>query len=187
MPLLLAAIDLSHLHPHHPLNRCRWFIDLRDQEGRGSIRYDSLLKMKDSSKMESVVVGIFDNSQDLDRADKGLAAAGFESAVYDEAVGAEESCEVDPVAVGSVLAPTAVSTDGSAGGESDLPGMGAFRSHLADHGLPNEVIDAYATAFSHEGRFLVVRTEPECVKYIVPILRDCGASRVDEHDADALV
>ena len=137
--------------------------------------------------MESVVVGIFDNSQDLERADKRLAAAGFEGAIYEESVGAEESCDVNPVAVGPVLAPTVVSTDKSGSRESEVSGVDLFRSHLADCRLPNEVIDAYATAFAHQGRFLVARTEPECVKYIVAILQECHASRVDQHDSDALV
>ena len=61
--------------------------------------------MNDAAKMETVIVGIFDDSQDLERADKRLAEAGFEGAVYDKAVGAEESCDVNPVAVGPVLAP----------------------------------------------------------------------------------
>jgi hypothetical protein len=143
--------------------------------------------MKDAAKMESVVVGIFDNSPDLECADKRLAEAGFEGAVYDEAIGAEESCDVNPVAVGPVLAPGVMATDESGGRESEVPGIDVFRSHLADCHLPNEVIDGYATAFAHRGRFLVVRTEPECVKHIVTILEDCHASRVDQHDSDALV
>jgi hypothetical protein len=143
--------------------------------------------MKDSAKRESVLVGIFDDSQDLDRADKQLAAAGFEAAVYDEAIGADETCDANPVAVGPVLAPGVVSTDDSGPRESALPGLDAFKSYLADCHLPSEIIDAYATAFAHQGRFLVLRTEPECVKHIVGILRDCHVSRVDQHDADALV
>jgi hypothetical protein len=143
--------------------------------------------MKDPAKIESIIVGIFDDSQDLDRADKRLAAAGFEGAVYDEAIGADETCDPNPVAVGPVLAPRVVSTDDSGARESALPGVDAFKSHLADCHLPNEIIEAYATAFSHQGRFLVVRTEPECAKHIAGILRDCHASRMDQHDADALV
>ena len=143
--------------------------------------------MKDAAKIESVVVGIFDNSPDLECADKQLADSGFEGAVYDIAGGAEESCEVNPVAVGPVLAPGVVTADESGDRESEVNGLGVFRSHLADCHLPNEVIDAYATAFAHRGRFLVVRTEPECVKHIVTILQDCHASRIDRHDSDALV
>ena len=143
--------------------------------------------MNDAAKMETVIVGIFDDSQDLERADKRLAEAGFEGAVYDRAVGAEESCDVNPVAVGPVLAPGVMATDESGDREFEVPGIDVFRSHLADCHLPNEVIDAYATTFAHQGRFLVVRTEPECVKYIMAILQDCHASRVDQHDSDALV
>jgi hypothetical protein len=150
-------------------------------------RCDSLLVTKDSGKTESVIVGVFDDSQDLEEADKRLAAGGFEGTVYDEAVGADESCEVTPVAVGPVLAPSVAPTDGSGERESDLPGIDAFRSHLAECHLPDDVIEAYATAYAHEGRFLVVRTEPECVKYVTEILQDCRASRVDQHDSDALV
>ena len=42
--------------------------------------------MKNSAKIESVIVGIFDNDQDLDQADERLAAEGFEGTVYDEAI-----------------------------------------------------------------------------------------------------
>ena len=143
--------------------------------------------MKDPAKMESVIVGVFDDSQDLEEADKRLAAAGFEGAVYGAAFGAEESCEVAPVAVGPLLAPGFVPPDGSEERESGLSEIDAFRSHLADCHLRDEVIEAYATSYSHQGRFLVVRTEPECAKYIVPILQECHASRVDQHDFDALV
>ena len=142
--------------------------------------------MKDPAKIESVIVGIFDDSQALEEADKRLAAAGFEGAVYGAAAGADENCEVTPVAVGPILAPGFVPTDGSEERESELSQIAAFRSHLADCHLRDEVVEAYATAFAHEGRFLVVRTEPECVKYITEILQECRASRVDEHNSDAL-
>ena len=109
-----------------------------------------------------MIVGIFDDSQDLEEANKRLAAAGFEGAVYGAAFRAEESCEVAPMAVGPVLAPGFVPPDGSEERESGLSQIDAFMSHL-------------------------VRTEPECAKYVVPILQECRASRVDQHDSDALV
>jgi hypothetical protein len=135
--------------------------------------------------MESVIVGIFENAHDLDRADKELAAAGFEAHVYDEAVIADQSCDVTPVSVGPVLAPGVASTD-NLGVESGLPAIQAFKSQLADYRLPDEVIDAYVGAFSHKGRFIVVRTEPECAKHIVRILEECRASRVNQHDLDTM-
>ena len=80
--------------------------------------------MKNSAKIESVIVGIFDNAQDLDQADERLAAAGFEGTVYDEAIVAEEPSNVDPVGpvpVGPVLAPGVVPTEDLGSVESDLP------------------------------------------------------------------
>ena len=91
------------------------------------------------------------------------------------------------MAVGTLLAPGFVPPDGSEDRESGLSRIDAFRSRLAECHLRDEVIDAYATAYSNQGRFLVVRTEPECVKYVVAILQECRASRVDQHDSDALV
>jgi hypothetical protein len=143
--------------------------------------------MKSSARIESVIVGIFDNSEDLDRADERLAAAGFEGTVYDEAIVAEESCKVSPVPVGPVLAPGVVPAEGLKDAESDSPAViGAFKSHLADCHLPDDVIDAYATAFSNKGKFVLVRTEPECAKHVSEILRECRASRVHQHDLNAL-
>jgi hypothetical protein len=143
--------------------------------------------MNDAAKMGTVIVAVFDNSQELDEADKRLTAEGFEGVVYDEAVGADEACEVTPVAVGPLLAPSVAPTDDGSRPEADLPGLPAFRSYLAECHLPDDVVEAYATAYAHQGRFLVIRTEPECVKHIMRILQGCRASRVDQHDSDALV
>jgi hypothetical protein len=142
--------------------------------------------MKTSAKIESVVIGIFDDSPDLDRADERLAAAGFEDTVYDEAIVPEEPC-VNPVPVGPVLAPGIAPTEGLESVESDLPAVRTFKSHLADCHLPDDAIDAYATAFHHKGKFVLVRTEPECAKHVIEILRECGASRVNQHDLDTVV
>ena len=136
---------------------------------------------------ETVIVGIFDNSQDLERADKQLAAAGFEATVYDETIAAEESVGVSPVPVGPMLAPGTVPREDLGTAESDVPAMSAFKSHLAECQLPDEVIDAYATAFSHKGKFVLVRTEPECAKHVMEILEECSASRVNRHDLNTLV
>lgn len=136
--------------------------------------------------MESVIVGIFENAQDLDQADKELAAAGFEGHVYDEDVVADQSREVSPVSVGAVLAPAVAPTENLVGVESGLPAMQAFRSQLADYRLPDELIDAYVGAFSHHGRFIVVQAEPECAKHIIKILEECRASRVNQHDLDTM-
>jgi hypothetical protein len=45
----------------------------------------------------TTIVGIFDNAQDVDNVTKRLAAAGFDgTAVYDEAIVAEDPDSVDP-------------------------------------------------------------------------------------------
>lgn len=143
--------------------------------------------MKDPTNAESVIVGVFDNSQDLEQADKQLVVAGFEAAIYDQAVEVGEPLNVNPVVVGPVLAPGIVPTNDSETDEYRLPDIEAFRSYLGHCHLQDEVIEAYVTAYSHQTRFLVVRTEPECVKHVMRILRDCRASRVDRHDSNAPV
>jgi hypothetical protein len=50
--------------------------------------------MKNTAKMRSLVVGIFDSVVDVDRVLERLATAGFESGVYDDAVVAEEAGNV---------------------------------------------------------------------------------------------
>jgi hypothetical protein len=146
---------------------------------------------ENSAKIESVIVGIFDNDRDLDQADERLAAEGFEGTVYDEAIVAEEPSSVDPVGpvpVGSVLAPGAVPTEDLGSIESDSPTIArAFKSSLADCHLPDDVNEAYATAFYHKGKFVIVRTEPECDKHVMKILRECGATRVDQSDLNTVV
>ena len=141
--------------------------------------------MKNSATVESVIVGIFDNAQDLEQADKQLAAAGFEATVYDESLVADEPDRVDPVSpvpVGPLLAPGAVPVEDVGSVEFDMPAaVRAFKSHLADCHLPEDVIEAYAAAFSHKGNFILVRVEPECAKHVIEILRECRASRINQH------
>ena len=41
---------------------------------------------------------------------------------------------------------------------SSEPAVRAFKAHLADYHLPDEVIEGYATTFHHDGKFVLVRT-----------------------------
>jgi hypothetical protein len=51
-------------------------------------------------------------------------------------------------AVGPALAAGVVPAEGSGNVKADLPAVvQAFKSHLADYHLPNQVIEAYATTF----------------------------------------
>jgi len=142
--------------------------------------------MKNTANIHSVTVGIFDDARDLDRAVERLAAAGFEDTVYDQAIVAQEPGNVGPVGpvpVGAVLAPGLVPAEVLGTVEPELATIvRAFKSHLADYHLPDDVIEAYATTFYHKGKFVLVRTHPERDEQVVKILRQCGASRVNRHD-----
>ena len=82
--------------------------------------------------------------QDLKRAVERLAAAGFEDTLYDEAIVALDAGNVAPVApvpMDPVLAPGVVA-EVSSSVERDLPTIvRAFKSHLADYHLPDQVIE----------------------------------------------
>jgi len=120
------------------------------------------------------IVGIFDSARDLDEAVERLAAAGFEDTVYDEAIVAEEP---------GILGPGAVEARGLGKVEPDLlTVVRAFKAHLADYHLPDDVIEAYATTFYHKGKFVLVRTDSERAEKALEILRECGATRVNRHD-----
>ena len=133
----------------------------------------------------TTIVGIFDNARDLDKAVERLARAGFEDIVYDEAIVGGEAVNVGPPVFAPGSAPAVVW--GSA--EPALPSkpdrytiVRAFKAHLAHYHLPNEVIEAYATSFYHNGEFVLVRTDNERAEQVMEILRECGATRVNRHD-----
>jgi hypothetical protein len=133
--------------------------------------------------IRSVTIGIFDDASDVARALERLGAAGFEDTiVYDGATARHEQQDappVGPVPVGSILAPGSVCAEDSGSGE---PAVRAFKSHLADYHLPDEVIEGYATTFCHDGKLIIVRTHPQRDEEVVGILRKCGASRVNRYD-----
>ena len=138
--------------------------------------------MRDTAKIESILVGIFDDAQDLERAAERLAAEGFEYIIFDEALATEEPCNVDPIPVGPVLAVGPVPAQDH-NTQSDLSAIGrTVRARLADYNLPDDVIETYATALYRKGKLALVRTEPELADQVIEILRDCRASRVDRHD-----
>jgi hypothetical protein len=60
----------------------------------------------------------------------------------------------------------------------DVPNtVSAFKSHLADYDLPDQMIEAYTTTFYHGGKFVPVRTHPQRDEQVVKILRRCGGPR----------
>jgi hypothetical protein len=152
--------------------------------------FESSLEMTNTAKRQSVTVGIFDNADELEQAVAQLASAGFDgTAVYDEAIVAQEPGKVapfGPVPVGPVLAPGVVPAEVAGSVERDVRDVpnivSAFKSHLSDYDLPDQVIEAYTTTFYHGGKFVLVRTHPQRDEQVVKILRQCGASRVNRHD-----
>ena len=146
---------------------------------------------------DQTIVGIFDNDRDLDKAVERLARAGFEHTVYNEGILGEAAINVGPPVFASGVGP-AVVWDSA---EPALPSrpdhetiVRAFKAQLAHCKLPNEVIEAYAETFSHNGEFVVANTDAERAEQIVAILRECGARQVDrldhsasqEHDPNAI-
>jgi hypothetical protein len=139
--------------------------------------------MKTISKVQCIIVGIFDNAWDMDQAVERLAAAGFDDTVYDEAIVKEEPGSLDPAV--PTLAPRLVLG-------SDEPNLlpkrdkhtiaRGFKAHLADYHLPHEVIEAYATTFYHGGKFVLVKTDAERAEQVMKMLQGCGATRVDRHE-----
>jgi hypothetical protein len=134
------------------------------------------------------VVAIFDAAEQLEDAVNRLATARLDAAVVDENSLAQEPGSVDPV--GPALVPGAAA-EVIAG--RDAPNLiarrdknaldRAFRARLdEDYGLPDDVIDAYATSFAHSGRFVLVRADDKDADRAVEMLRASGASRVNKHD-----
>ena len=119
----------------------------------------------------TTIVAIFDNARDLDEAVERLAEAGIEDTVFDEAIVAEAAGNVGPALAMGIVKP-------------DSPRkpdrhtiVQAFRAHLADYRLPDEVIEGYATTFFHKGKFVLVRTDPQRASQV----RECHASQVNRH------
>jgi hypothetical protein len=131
----------------------------------------------------TTIIGIFDNARDLDKAVERLARAGFEDTVYDEAIVAEEGGKGTQLVFAPGYAPAASwgSAAPSFGRKQDQHAVvRAFKAHLADYDLPDDVIAGYASTF-HHNEFLLVRTEAERADHVVSILRECGATRANRH------
>lgn len=123
----------------------------------------------------TTIVGIFDNARDLDEAVERLAEAGIEDTVFDEAIVAEEAGNVGPALGMDIVKPD------SRPKPDRHTIVQAFKSHLADDRLPAEVIEGYATTFFHQGKFVLVRTDPQRAEQVIQILRGCHASQVNRH------
>ena len=129
----------------------------------------------------TTIVGIFDNARDLDQAVERLAEAGIEDTVFDEAIVAGEAGNVGPV-FGPVSSTPGIIVKPELPSKPDRHAIiRAFKAHLADYHLPEDIIDGYATTFYHKGKFVLVKTDPQRAEQVIQILRGCRASRVNRH------
>jgi hypothetical protein len=134
----------------------------------------------------TTIVGIFDDAWNVEKAIEQLAAAGFEDTVFDEAIVAEQ-----PGSAGAIPFRAPGSAPERALGEN-APNLiskpdrrtivEAFKAQLGRYNLSHDVINGYATAFIHDGKFIFVQTEPERANQAMKILRDCNSTRVTRHD-----
>jgi PAS domain S-box-containing protein len=136
----------------------------------------------------TTIVGIFDNERDLDKSVGRLAHAGFKYTIYDEAiVGGEPGSFGSLVFSSSYGPPVSWSSNEppllSKRGRQRV--IQAFKAHLAHYDVPNKVIEAYATTFSENGRFVLVKTDAVRAEQVMEILRECGARQVNCHDNSA--
>jgi hypothetical protein len=131
----------------------------------------------------TTIIGIFDNARDLDKAVNKLARAGFEETVYDESIVAEEASKGEPIAFALGHTPTAF-WDNAKPVLPAKPDRGAvvraFKAHLADYKLPDDVIEGYATTL-HHSEFVLVKTQADRADQVRTIMGECGAIRTDRH------
>ena len=136
----------------------------------------------------TTIVGIFDETEDLEKAVERLAGDDFENTVYDENIVAQE--------LGAVAAARPVLAPGAAPEVvlgSDAPNLlpkadrqtiaRTFKERLArDHNLSDTEIDAYGTTFLHHGKFVMVEADSGRAEKAMEILRNSGATKVNRHD-----
>jgi hypothetical protein len=131
----------------------------------------------------TTIIGIFDNARDLDKAVNKLARAGFDETVYDESIVAEDAPKGDPIAFALGHTP-ATFWDNAKPVLPSKPDRSAvvraFKAHLADYNLPDDVIEGYAITL-HHSEFVVVKTEASRADQAGTIMRESGAIRTDRH------
>jgi hypothetical protein len=131
----------------------------------------------------TTIIGIFDNARDLDKAVDRLARAGFEDTVFDENIVAEEAGRAEPIvfALGHTPAPVWRAAEQNSRSKPNRSAViRAFKAHLADYNLPDNVVEGYAITL-HHSEFILVKTQAERADQVVSILRESRAVRVDRH------
>jgi hypothetical protein len=131
----------------------------------------------------TTIIGIFDNARDLDKAVNKLARAGFDETVYDESIVAEDASKGEPIAfaLGHTPATFWGNTKPVVPSKTDPSAVvRAFKAHLADYNLPEDVIEGYAITL-HHSEFVLVKTDASRADQAGAIMRECGAIRTDRH------
>jgi len=135
--------------------------------------------------MITTIVAVFDNAVDLDRSLTRLADEGFDKVISDDGIVADE-------ASGGGLASFVPHMGQSVTWETREPDrkprkasqsavVQAFKDHLAEHHLSDDVIQGYAVTFHHDGKFVIVDTKPDKAEAAMKIMVECGATRVNRH------
>jgi hypothetical protein len=135
----------------------------------------------------TTIVGIFDDTGDMDRVAERLADSGIDASIYDDTLVTEEPGSIDPAV--PTLAPGAVPTVVLGAEEPNLLSardrdtvVRAFKRRLSDYDLSDDEIETYATTFLHKGKFVLVKADADQAEQVMKILKDSGATRVNRHD-----
>lgn len=115
-----------------------------------------------------------------------LAAAGFEDTVFDEAIVTEQPGVPVLSRFGrrALLRKTILCENGpNLIPKPDRRTMvDAFKAQLEHYNLSHDVINGHATALIHDGKFILVKTDPERADQAMTIPRNCNATRIVRHD-----
>ncbi len=137
--------------------------------------------------MKTTIVGIFDNAVDLDRGLTRLAGEGFSDVISDDGLASDEASGEGLAAfvpqMGQSVSWNTREPDRKPRKASQAAILKAFKEHLAEHHLSDDVIQGYVVNFLHDGKFAIVGTEPRNAEKAMKIMVECRATRVNRHDA----
>ena len=129
------------------------------------------------------IVGIFDNDRDMDRAVTRLAEEGFDDTLYDDGLVADAGSGAGATFFvphfGQAM--TWETRERTPRKRSQSSIVQAFKEHLAEHHLSDDIIQGYAVTFYHDGKFALVRTNAKKADAAITVMEECGATRVNRH------
>jgi hypothetical protein len=132
----------------------------------------------------TTIVGVFDSARDLDKAVTRLAEAGFRDTVYDDGIIADEGFAGAAAFVphlGQAVTWNTAEPDRKPRKPNQAEIVRAFKEHLSEHHLSDDIIEGYAVTFRHDGKFALVKTRAKEADLAMKIMNECGASRVNRH------